>query len=435
MNAFNAKKMLLLASAALAGAIPVADAATATQAESGDVLIRGAKVHTVTSRGQLDSADVLVHGGRIAAITSSSDGLQAPTGTKVVEAKGRPLTPGMFAGLTHIGVEEISAESSTVDANLDMKSPAWDQKWRPEFDVTLAYNPRSAVIPVARVEGLTWTMLEPGSGDSIVAGQGGAVAFGGTLEPDSRAVLEGSRSLFVKLGSEAEKVTGGSRAAAYMLLDQAIAETHAPGSAGQDALLHAAGRTALAHYLSGGRIVFEVERAADILEVLAFAERNHIKPVISGGSEAWLVANALARAHVPVILNSLQDLPSDLDRLSSRLDNAARLQRAGVLIAFSNGDTHNARNVRQLAGNAVAHGLPWDAALAALTANPAEIFGQGTVRGRIEKGHAADLVLWSGDPLEVTSAADQVWIGGHAIEMRSRQTELRDRYLRQAKAH
>ena len=433
MSAINAHKALVLSVVALVSAISGASAAAA-QAESGDVLIRGAKVYTVTSRGALDSADVFVRGGRIAAIVASGESLQTPAGTKVVEAKGRPLTPGIFAGLTHIGVEEISAESSTVDANLDFKSPRWDQKWRPEFDVTLAYNPRSAVIPVARIEGLTWTMLEPGSGDSIIAGQGGAVAFDGTLEQGSRAVLDGSRSLFVKLGSESEKVSGGSRAAAYMLLDQAIGEARASGPPGQDALLHAGGRTVLARYLSGGRVVFEVERATDILEVLAFAERNHIKPVISGGSEAWLVASALARAHAPVILNSLQDLPTDLDRLSARLDNAARLQRAGVLIAFSNGDTHNARNVRQLAGNAVAHGLPWEAALAALTANPAEIFGQGAVRGRIEKGQVADLVLWSGDPLEVTSAADQVWIGGHAMEMRSRQTELRDRYLHRTAA-
>jgi hypothetical protein len=436
VNAFNAQTKFILSAVVLASSISAANVAAAqTGADaSGDVLIRGAKVYTVTARGALESADVLVHAGRIAAITSGGENMQTPSGAKVVEAKGRPLTPGIFAGLTHIGVEEISAESSTVDASLDLKSPAWDQKWRPEFDVTLAYNPRSAVIPVARVEGLTWTTLTPGSGDSIIAGQGGAVAFDGTLEQGSRAVFDGSRSLFVKLGSEAEKVSGGSRAAAYMLLDQAIGEARASGPAGQDALLHAGGRTVLARYLSGGRIVFEVERAADILEVLAFAERNHIKPVISGGSEAWLVANALARAHAPVILNSLQDLPTDLDRLSARLDNAARLQRAGVLIAFSNGDTHNARNVRQLAGNAVAHGLPWEAALAALTANPAEIFGQGAVRGRIEKGQVADLVLWSGDPLEVTSAADQVWIGGRAMEMRSRQTELRDRYLHRTAA-
>lgn len=440
MNAMNMQKMTLLAAVALAGAMSAADPAAAqngTKAEvPQDVLIRGARVYTVSARGTLDNADVLVRGGKIVAVgPGGTEGVQVPPGAKVVEAKGRALTPGVFAGLSHIGLEEISAESSTVDASLDFKAPAWDQKWRPEFDVTLAYNPRSTLIPVARIEGLTWTVLAPGAGDSIIAGQGGAITLDGRLEEGSKAALDGSRSLFVQLGSEADKFSGGSRAATYMLLDQAIGEAHTQSPIGQDALLHAAGRTVLARYLAGGRVVFDVERAADILEVIAFAEHNHIKPVISGGSEAWLVASALARAHVPVILNSLRDLPSDLDHLGSRLDNAARLQRAGVLIAFSSGDTHNARTVRQLAGNAVAHGLPWDAALAAVTANPAEIFGLGATRGRIEKGQLADLVLWDGDPLEVTSAADQVWIGGRAFEMRSRQTELRDRYLRQAKAH
>jgi hypothetical protein len=439
----SAMKVTFLAGLALAGAI-AANAASAQGSDRNsaaadtttDVLIRGAKVYTVSGRGTLENADVLVRGGKIATVVESgAAGPQVPAGARVVEAKGRALTPGLVAGLTHIGIEEISAESSTVDASLDFKAPTWDQKWRPEFDVTLAYNPRSALVPVIRIEGLTWTVLAPGAGDSIISGQGGAVALDGTLEPGSRAVLDGSRSLFVKLGSEAETFTGGSRAAAYMLLDQAIGETRASGPVGQDALLHAAGRTALSHYLSGGRVVFEVERATDILDVIAFAERNHIKPVISGGSEGWLVAKELARAKVPVVLNSLQDLPSDLDRLSSRLDNAARLQRAGVLVAFSSGENHKAHAVRQLAGNAVAHGLPWEAALAAITANPAEIFGLGGMRGRIEKGQVADLVLWNGDPLEVMSAADQVWIGGRAMEMRSRQTELRDRYLRQAKAH
>lgn len=100
-------------------------------------------------------------------------------------------------------------------------------------------------------------------------------------------------------------------------------------------------------------------------------------------------------------------------------------------IAFTQfNESHNARKVRQLAGNAVAHGLAKDAALAALTSEPAEIFGLAGERGRIARGQVADLVLWNGDPLEVTSAADQVWIAGRAVEMRSRQTELRDRYLK-----
>lgn len=396
-----------------------------------DVLIHDAKVYSVGDAGVLDHADVLVRDGRIAEVAARG-GIKAAPGAPVVEANGRPLTPGFFAGITHIGLEEISAESSTVDANVDFKAPAWDQKWRPEFDVTLAYNPRSTLVPVTRIEGLTWTELAPRSGDSILAGQGGAVVLDGRLEDGAKAVLAGTRSLFVDLGSDAVAHSGGSRAAQYMLLDQAIAEAHAQGPVGEGALLHAAGRAALSGYLSGGRVVFEVERATDILAAISFAERNHMKAVVSGGAEAWLVADALARAHVPVLLNALQDLPKAFDELGSRLDNAALLQKAGVLIAFSSGENHNARTVRQLAGNAVAHGLDWNAALAAVTTNPAQIFGLGTARGRIEKGQAADLVLWSGDPLEVTSAADQVWIAGRAIEMRSRQTELRDRYLRRA---
>jgi hypothetical protein len=425
------KPTMQMRALSIAAAVLLAATAASAGAATDDVLIHGARVHTLTARGTLDSADVLVHAGRVAAVAPS---LQAAPGTPVIEANGRALTPGLFAGLSHIGIEEISLESSTVDATLDLKAPAWDQQWRPEFDVTLAYNPRSTLVPVARVGGLTWTMLTPSAGDSIIAGQGAAVAFDGVLGPGSRAALDDSRTLFVQLGSAAEKFSGGSRAATYMLLDQAIAEARGNGANAGNLLLHPAGRSVLARYLAGGRVVFSVERAADILEVIAFAARNHLQPVIAGGSEAWLVADELARAHVPVIINALQDLPSDFDRLSARLDNAARLQRAGVLIAFSSGDSHNARTIRQLAGNAVAHGLPWDAALAAITSNPAQIFGQGTTRGHIEKGQVADLVLWSGDPLEVTSAADQVWIGGRAMPMRSRQTDLRDRYLRKANA-
>jgi imidazolonepropionase-like amidohydrolase len=138
---------------------------------------------------------------------------------------------------------------------------------------------------------------------------------------------------------------------------------------------------------------------------------------------------------VPVILNPLDDLPADFDRLAATLDNAARLQRAGVRIAFSGGDARNARLVRQLAGNAVAHGVPWDAALAAITANPADILGMGATRGHIAAGQVADLVLWSADPLEVSTLADQVWIAGRLVALQSRQTELRDRYIGPLKLH
>jgi Amidohydrolase family len=401
---------------------------TSQFASSEDFLIRGATVHTGENKATLKNTDVLVRGGVIVAIGTDAS---AATGATLIDAKGKELTPGLFGGLTDIGLEEIAEEPQTIDSTLNQKSPAWNQQWRPELDVTTAFNPRTVIVPITRVEGVTWTVLVPGNADSIIGGQGSAVTLDGRFD----AALPGSRSLFIQMGNAGAKLSGGTRAAEYMFLDQAIREARAPGPSSQGALLHAAGREALAHYLTGGRVVFQVDRAAEILSVVAFAGRNGMKPVILGGNEAWLVAKELARAKVPVILNPLDDLPLDFDRLDASLENAARLQRAGVRIAFSGAETPQARLVRQLAGNAVAHGLPWEAALEAITSAPADIFGIGATHGRVAVGQAADLVLWNGDPLEVSTLADRVWIAGRAIEMKSRQTELRDRYVEKVKTH
>lgn len=397
-------------------------------ANAQEVLIRQAKVHTAAAQGTLENTDVLVRDGKIVAVAA---GLAAPAGATVIEAGNRPLTPGFYAGLSSMGVIEVAGESSTVDAALSFSAPAWQQQWRPEFDVTRAFNPRSVVIPVTRIEGLTWSVVTPESFDGIIAGQGAAM----TLDGRHDAVLDGSRSLFVGWNGPSA-ASGGSRAGLYMLLEQAIREVRAPmsagGSAGGQALLYPAGREVMSAYLAGGRVVFNVDRAADIRELIDFAQRNGMKPVIHGGSEAWLVARELARAKVPVILNPLTNLPFGFNDIGARLDNAALLHRAGVRIAFSPDDIYNSRKIRQLAGNAVAHGLPWEAALAAVTATPAEIFGMGATRGRIAVGQVADLVLWNADPLDVIATAQQVWIAGRAIEMRSRQTELRDRYFKRS---
>jgi hypothetical protein len=398
--------------------------ACAALASAQDVLIRNATVHTVSDRGVLSKADVLVRDGKIAAVGS---GLSAGDAT-TVDAQGRALTPGLFGGLSGIGIEEISLEPSTVDSTLLLNAPPFEMQWRPEFDVTTAYNARSILVPVARIEGLTWTVLTPGAteGGNFVAGQGAAITLDGRYD----AVLPGTRALFVNLGGGANSLSAGSRAGQWMLLEQAIREARAPQARADGDLLQPLGRAALARYLSGGRVVFGVARAADIRRAIAFAKRHGMKPVIAGGAEAWVVADELARENVPVLLDALENLPYSFDSIGSRLDNAALLHAAGVRIAFTQfGESHNARKIRQLAGNAAAHGLPKDVALAALTTRPAEIFGLND-RGRIAPGQVADLVLWNGDPLEVTTLADQVWIGGRAIEMRSRQTELRDRYLK-----
>jgi imidazolonepropionase-like amidohydrolase len=159
--------------------------------------------------------------------------------------------------------------------------------------------------------------------------------------------------------------------------------------------------------------------------------RERLRAVIAGGTEAWRVASSLADVGIAVILDPLANMPADFDKIGATLENAARLHRAGVTIAFSffRDEPIRTPRLRQAAGNAVANGLPAEAALAAMTRIPAEIFGVGKLVGTVEVGKLADLVLWSGDPLEVTTYAERVFAGGRAIDMRSRETQLRDRYL------
>lgn len=394
-----------------------------------DLLIRNATVHTATARGTLHNADVLVRGGKIAAVGS---GLSA-VDVQVIDAQGKPVTPALFGGITEIGLEEVSAEDATTDGALALGVTPKDMVVRPEFDVTLAYNPDSLLVPVARIEGIGFTLLGADSapGGSIIGGQGAVMRLDGSAEPI------GPKVLFVQLGGgSAANLTGSTRAAQWMLLDQLIDELRGRIPQGSDmALLTPAGRTALTRYVyGGGRIVFGVHRAADIRQLLRWSQRHGMRIAIAGGAEAWKLAPQLATAKVPVFVDPLANLPGDFDQLGATLHNAARLRAAGVAVGFAQaGDaSHNARKLRQLAGNAVANGLPWEDGLAGLTRVPADAFGVGDRIGGIAPGMRADLVLWDGDPLDVASLAQQVWFDGRAIPMRSRQTELRDRYLRTA---
>ncbi len=401
-------------------------------AAPGAVLIKNATVHTADNAGVLEHTDVLISDGKIAELGHN---LGAPAGAELIEADGKPVTPGLFGGFSHLGIEEIGLEPTVDDYSLKLGS------MRPEFDVTAAFNPESAVLGVARVAGITFAVIsataEPGGkgapGGTIIAGQGSVALLDGTLVPQSRA-------LFVDVGGDASALSGGSRAAEYMLLNQAIGEVRAPKLLlpNDQRLLTPAGRQTLQGYLDGhGLVVFDADRASDIRQVIALVKREKLRAVIKGAAEAWRVAPELAAAHIPVVLNPLQDLPESFDIVGATLENAVKLNRAGVKIAFSLDDPqpHNIRKVRQTAGIAVAHGLPWEAALAALTRNPAEIFGVAARNGTIARGRPADLVLWSGDPLEVTSLAQRVFIEGQSQPMQSRQTVLRDRYLEKLRAH
>jgi hypothetical protein len=410
MSPLNGLGNRALAVLAMAGSLAIFDV------EAQTLFINDATVYTMNNQSVLQDADLLIRDGRIRTIGHR---LTAPVDATVIEADGRPVTPGFFAGITAIGLQDIPLEAATVDSGLNM--PAL----RPEFDVTLAFNPDSVVVPITRIEGYTWTVLGANRSGSIIGGQGQAV----TLDGGYRSFL-GEKLLFVDVGSDASEQSGGSRAGQWMLLGQAMLEAgNVEIRWTPNALLTTSGRPALARYIGQGTVLFQVDRASDILQVLDFCQVQQLNPVIVGGAEAWKVADQLAEAGVAVLLNPLANLPANFDQLGARLDNAAILHEAGVTISFQIGETNNARKLRQAAGNAVANGLPWEAALAGLTINPANIFGLTGGIGTLEQDGVADLVIWSGDPLEVTTVADQVIIAGQVMPMVSRQTELRDRYL------
>jgi len=180
-----------------------------------------------------------------------------------------------------------------------------------------------------------------------------------------------------------------------------------------------------------GRVMLVIHAAAevDIRAALAIAAERRLRVAIAGGAEAWRVAPELAAAKVPVLLDPTDNLPDDLGAIDVRDDNATVLAKAGVAVAISTlGSPSATRTIRQLAGIAVAQGLPWPKGLAAITEVPAQIYGGTAERGTVERGKIADVVVWSGDPLELSSRAETVIIGGVVQSLATHQTKLLDRY-------
>jgi imidazolonepropionase-like amidohydrolase len=174
-------------------------------------------------------------------------------------------------------------------------------------------------------------------------------------------------------------------------------------------------------------LIARANRRSDLETALRLAKEFNVKLILAGAAEGWEVAGEIARAGVSVLVEPMNNIPS-YDGLGIRLENAALLAQAGVHLALLETDTHNARNLRQQAGNAVSYGLSWDQALRAVTLTPAEIFGVADRYGSLEPGKVANIVVWSGDPFEFTTRVEHVLIRGRAVPLRSRQTELFERY-------
>lgn len=391
------------------------------------------KIHTVGPMGIIDSGTILIVDGRIAAVGPN---VAVPEGAETIDASGKIVTPGLFSPYGHLGLVEVSSSAGPVDYSQRGK------QFTASFDIADAYNPRSTLIPINRIEGVTRAVVAPSPGNPNETGSGHVIAGLAAIVNlgDDDVLDQRGAAMVVVLGENGASLSGGTRTGAWLTLrnalDEALDYREHKGDFERGMRREYSHSMkdldALQGVINGNTpVIVNIDRASDIEVLIEFVSEYSIDAIINGGSEAWMLADALAAARIPVIVGPTANLPGSFDRINARLGAASILDAAGVKIAIADSDaqTHNARNMTQSAGNAVAHGLDWNTALRAITLAPAEIFGMAATTGSIEPGKTADVVIWPGDPLELTNYPDAVFINGEAVPMESRQTLLRDRYL------
>lgn len=425
------------------------------------IAITGGTLALGDGSGPIPGGTVVIRNGRI---TAAGSHVSIPPGAQVVDARGKWVSPGIVAGFSRIGLTEIDLGG---DGATDDKADGGP--FGAAIDVAPAVNPTNSTIAVNRADGVTRAVVAPNAAKSIFAGQGAVIDLGADMEPITRARL----FQFVEFGEAGADTAGGSRASAYVLFRNALKEaselrrytppiSSSRGTEGrlppevrnpnesreygpdarrsEDVMLTRFDAAALVPVLQGRQyLVIHVERARDILNVIKLKrDYSSLKLVIVGASEGWLVADKLADSRIPVIASAVNDLPASFEQLAATQSNVGRMRDAGVQVAIGMIDDNDTRylfNERQYAGNLVsltnvpgATGVRWGEALAMITSRPAEVLGMGREIGSLAPGRRGDVVIWSGDPLEVTSNAEAVFIDGVQQPMDTRQTKLRERY-------
>ena len=410
--------------------------------------ITGGRILTGTS--VIENGTVVIQNGRVVSVGTGA----APAGARIIDARGKVVSPGFVAVDSGLGGLEISSVNGSDDLSNGANTIS------ASFDVSYGLDPWSFTLPVARLGGITRAIVVPthaggsgGSGghahdDSDFAGVGhGGLQSPGLFAGQAAIIhLAAGTDILVKprvamiapFGEAGAGIAGGARGAQFTQFRETLTEVRlfarnraAYDRAGlRDLSLSRADLEALIPVANGTMpLIVTVRRAADIQQVLRLAREEGVKIILDGAEEAWLVADQIAAANVPVLLNPLSNLPGSLETRAARMQNATVLDAAGVVIAIKGNDgSHRVRETRYNAGNAVSHGLPYDAAIEAITVNPAKIFGMAGQFGELRAGAAADVVIWSGDPLEPLSNAETIFIGGAEQAPTSRQFLLRDRY-------
>ncbi|WP_420130396.1 amidohydrolase family protein [Longimicrobium sp.] len=407
--------------AAAAAALAAAPAAAQT------IAITGGTVHPISGPA-IPNGTVIITNGRITAVGA---GIAVPAGAQRIDATGKIVTPGLIESSTNMALVEVESVGTTNDYRFQDN----EDQVAAAFNVADGINPRSMVIPVTRIAGVTTVVSRPAGG--LIAGQGIGIDLVGNNVGDMM-IRQAPMAMFASVSENEHQAGGGTRGGLFMRLREVLEDARVWNRNPQ---AYERGETrefsvsrldlaALQPVLRGEMpLVVEAHRASDIQTVLRLADEYDLKVIIAGGTEGWMVADDLVRARVPVLVKVLRNLPESFESLGARYDNAALLRRAGVQVAITTGETFKAFNIRQEAGNAVAYGLPYDEALRAITLYPAQIYGMADRYGTLEVGKVGNVVVWGGDPLELLTPVEHVIIRGREVPLVSRETMLRDRYM------
>jgi imidazolonepropionase-like amidohydrolase len=384
------------------------------------IAISNGEVHPV-SGPVITGGTVLMEDGVIAAVGRDVD---IPPGARVIDASGKVVTPGLFDSSTRLGIVEIGAYQGSSDGSSS------NPRMTAAFNVSEGINPNSTLIPVARVEGITRAIVAPGGGASLVAGSSALINLGGTSL--SEMLQKTPVAMYAAIGEQGAMYVGGSRPLALLRLREVFtdvrdyAENRSAFAAG-DRRAYSMSRLdleAMIPVLSGELpLVLSVNRANDILTALGLKEEFGLKMVLSGVGEGWMVAEEIAAAGVPVMTVAASNLPS-MEVLGATYENVSRMADAGVDVVLASFDAHNARNLKFQAGLAVSYGMPHGDALRSVTLTPAEVWGVESAVGSLDPGKAGDVVVWSGDPFEVLTSVEHVFINGEEISYETRQRAL-----------
>ena len=392
------------------------------------VAITGGRVHTAAG-APIENGTVIIRDGRILQVGAN---IPVPEGARRIDASGRWVTPGLINSATELGLVEVAAEATTRDASARGRDGI-----AAAFTAWEGINPASVLLAPARNEGVTTVLVSPSGG--LISGQAAVVdLMDGSV---SDMLVRAPAAMMANFGGQVAWLNARGEVAMRLreLLEDtrvyARRRTEYERSETRDFIASRLDLEAMIPVVEGRLpLVVVADRASDIEAALRIAQQYNVRIMIAGGTEAWLVAGKLAAARVPVLTGAMNNVPGSFSTLGAYQESAGLLRRAGVDVVLigdagvSDGQGFNVRNIKQIAGNAVAYGMSWDDALRAVTIVPARVLGIGDRYGSLEAGKVANVVVWSGDPFEFSTRVEHVFVRGVQMATPSRQDMLQNRY-------